>query len=637
MTGTTLKRRLWFFEGLERVTVVQDFLTADSRSLVVLGEADMGKSTLLEKLEGREGYSVCTARKLLIVPDPASLLGNAETLVIDALDEVSARGEGDAVDRVLAKLSALSCPRFIMSCRVADWRSATALEGISEFYCDTVLELHLDPLERDDAIEFLARSSRGDGAAETINHLEERGLSGLWGNPQTIEMIERVAKAGKLPLSKGELFEEATKLLCAEHRESKVVSPLVALPERDVLDASRAGFTSLILTGKDALSRRAQADPGDAAISEVSALPKADRLPEVLDSRHFAARAPERFTYTHRAIGEFLGARWLARIADTSRKRRRLLSLFNSQAVVPASIRGIHAWLAWHSPDLAEQVIAADPMAVIEYGDADKLSPSQGEALLAALLTLSQEKPNFRDWAGYRASGLVQPRLFPALHAALVGTHFEFGLRMLVLQALKGAEHAPEFVADLRSLMFDAAEVFAIRYEAALRLMELTAGDDWPAWLQTLSDQGTADSARLAIELMGRIGFDHFSDRLVLDLIAAQLHRSEHTVGAFYKFERNFPAERLDALLDGIASMAPSGPQGHAARDVLFELTCSLLSRRLAGNSPSVARFWSWLRPFDDHRRYGRESRRSVAKALAANDDLRRGVQRLVLLADDLD
>lgn len=637
MTGSTLKRRLWYFEGLKPVTVGQDFLTSDLRSLVVLGEAGMGKSTLLEQFEGSEGYSVCTARKLLIISDPASLLGNAKTLVIDALDEVSVRGEGEAVDLVLAKLSALGCPRFIMSCRVADWRSATALQGISDFYGDTILELHLDPLKRDEAIDFLSVSLGGDGAAATIDHLEKRGLSGLWGNPQTLELIERVAKAGKLPQSRGELFEEATKLLCAEHREAKVASKLVTLPEREVLDASGAGFASLILTGKDALSRRAQADPEDTAISEVSALPKADRLPEVLDSRLFAARAPERFTYTHRAIGEFLGARWLARVADTSRKRRRLLGLFNSQPVVPASIRGIHAWLAWHSSDLAGEVIAADPMAVIEYGDADNLSPSQGEALLAALLTLSQEKPNFRDWADYRASGLIQPSLLPVLRATLVGTHFEFGLRMLILQALQGATHAPEFVADLRSLMFDTAEAFAIRYEAALRLVELSAGDDWNTWLRTLADQGTEDSARLAIELMGKIGFDNFSDRLVLDLISAQLDRSERTIGVFYKLERDFPAERLDALLDGIASMAPSGPHGQAARAALFELTCSLLSRRLAGSSPNVARFWSWLRPFDDHHGYGRESRRSVAEALAANDDLRRGVQRLVLLADDLD
>ena len=146
MSSTPIKRQLWYFDRIERIIVDQDFLTTDPRSLVVLGEAGIGKSTLLEQLEAKEGYVVCTARKLLNHANPASLLGNASTLVIDALDEVSVQGEGEAVDRVVRNLAALGCPRFILSCRVADWRSATALQGISDYYDDCVLELHLDPL-----------------------------------------------------------------------------------------------------------------------------------------------------------------------------------------------------------------------------------------------------------------------------------------------------------------------------------------------------------------------------------------------------------------------------------------------------------------------------------------------------------
>ena len=41
---------MWFQDDRERKTVDQTFLTADARSLVVLGEAGMGKSTLLLSL-----------------------------------------------------------------------------------------------------------------------------------------------------------------------------------------------------------------------------------------------------------------------------------------------------------------------------------------------------------------------------------------------------------------------------------------------------------------------------------------------------------------------------------------------------------------------------------------------------------
>ena len=632
MSSTPIKRQLWYFDRIERIIVDQDFLTTDPRSLVVLGEAGIGKSTLLEQLEAKEGYVVCTARKLLNHANPASLLGNASTLVIDALDEVSVQGEGEAVDRVVRNLAALGCPRFILSCRVADWRSATALQGISDYYDDCVLELHLDPLERDDAISFLTTSLGPDKATQTIDHLEDLGLGGLWGNPQTLELIERVASAGTLPKSKGELFEQATKLLRAEHREEKASSILATLPELEVLNAAGAGFASLILTGKEALSRLVQVEPGDAPVREVAPLPAAARLPDILDSRLFKARASERFSYTHRAIGEYLGARWLARMTDTPRKRRRLLALFNSQAVVPVSIRGIHAWLAWHSPEMAEQVIAADPMGVIEYGDADKLSPDQAKALFTALSALSRENPEFRGWVEYRASGLIQPSLFPEIRLILTDKTREFGLRKLILQAMKGAEQMRKFVIELRSLMFDDAEAYALRSEAASRLLELDPDEDWSAHFTTLLDGHPESSARLAIEMMGKIRFGRFSDRLVLDVIAAQLNRSESMIGGFYRLEHDFPADRLDALLDGIAAMAPNETNEDTDDDVLFDLACSLLSRRLAGVPPDAERLWSWLKPFDNYARPVRGNRKALATALAANDHLRRGVQRLVLL-----
>jgi hypothetical protein len=143
------------------------------------------------------------------------------------------------------------------------------------------------------------------------------------------------------------------------------------------------------------MSREVTVEEGDVPIAELSALPGAERINDVLDSRLFEARGPERFSYSHRAIGEFLGARWLAEQADSPRKQRRLLDLFNSHALVPANLRGIHAWLAWHSSGLADRVIAADPMGVVDYGDADALSVTQGRRLLDALYALSRENRAF--------------------------------------------------------------------------------------------------------------------------------------------------------------------------------------------------------------------------------------------------
>jgi len=594
----------------------------------------MGKSTLLGRLKEIDDFVVCTARKLIVTPDPKSLLGESTTLVVDALDEVSAQHEGDAVDLVLRRLAELGLPRFILSCRVADWRSATALQGFSDFYDHVPLELHLEPLERDDAITFLAATLGDTVAEEAIDHLVSRGLSGLWSNPQTLELVKKVAEQGKLPLSKGELFSDATKLLRAEHRKEKSTSPLASLPEASVLDATGAGFAALILTGKEALSREVYPEETDAALAEVSALPGAGRIDDVVDSRLFEARAPERFTYAHRAIGEFLGARWLAEQADTARKRRRLLELFNNHALVPANLRGIHAWLAWHSPVLASQVIVADPMGVIEYGDADTLSPAQGRALLSALLMLSSENPRFRDWSEYLVGGLVQPALLPEVRQVVSDPSVEFGLRLLILQALKGSELVSVLREDLLALLLDTKAVFALRGEAGDRLVELGGtATDWPNVIENLIGQGSENSVRLASELMNEVGYGLFDDALVLDTVKAQLDRTEHTVGVFRGLERNLPDDRIDSLLDGITATTMSGDRHSRRRsDAITDLAFALLARRLVCAPPEASKLWDWLEPFDSHRGVHRETRKAVADALLANDELRRAVQRHVFL-----
>lgn len=106
-----------------------------------------------------------------------------------------------------------------------------------------------------------------------------------------------------------------------------------------MLDAAGAAFAALILSGKEGISTKAMVSKEDVAASEVMALPAGLAIRDVLGSRLFAALEPERFTYAHRAIGEYLGARWLARQSDTGRKRRRLHALFIEDDLVPASLR----------------------------------------------------------------------------------------------------------------------------------------------------------------------------------------------------------------------------------------------------------------------------------------------------------
>jgi hypothetical protein len=621
-------------DGRNRAGVDQDFLTTDSRSIIVLGEAGMGKSTLLSQLTSVEGYVLCSARKLLISSDLKRLLGSATTLVIDALDEVPAQREGDAVDLVLRCLDELEHPRFILSCRITDWRSATSIQAIADIYESAPLELHLDPLDRDDALRFLSHSIVVEEAERVLQHLEERGLSGLWHNPQTLELVSKVAANGQLPDSKGQLFEEATRLLRSEHRNERSNAPFANLPQQAVLDSAGAGFATLIVAGKEALTRETPPADIDAPMADVSALPGAARLGDALDSRLFEARATDRFTYGHRAIGEFLGARWLAEQANTPRKQRRILELLNNQSMVPASLRGIHAWLAWHSPELADRAIASDPMGVIEYGDADKLTPQQGRALFEALFELSNENPQFRDWSEYRAGGLVQASMLAEVREVVQDESVEFGLRLLVLQALKGSGLIPTLHKELTALLFDKNAPFALRSEAGDRLVKGKSATDWPENIRKLVDDESENSVRLASELMSEVGYSDFSDELVLDMIKANLVRADNTVGVFFSLERNFPDDRLDGLLDGVSTLAGSigSPDGDRSKERIIDLAFALIAKRLEYRVPDAEQLWSWLHLFDSNRGVQREPRRMISEKLEANDQLRRALQAHVLL-----
>ena len=312
MAHPILPRTLWYetIDGV--VSLVQADLPGRPEPLIVLGEPGMGKTELLRWLGDQPGSAYCTARQLRNAGSNARhMLGNERTLVIDALDELSVQGEGDAVDIVLQRLNDIThpAPHFVLSCRAADWRNATGVAAIREQYGDVdLLVLHLDPLTDDEVRQLLAAELGGDVARAdaVIAHFTGAKLTGMLGNPQTLELVARVAGDGTLPNTKARLFQRAVELLRKEHRDSKAdLQPT----EVTALDAAGAAFAALILTGSDAIVvETAEPAEDEIPLNEIAALPGAQELEAVLGSRLFGtAGSANRFTYWHRRIGEYLG------------------------------------------------------------------------------------------------------------------------------------------------------------------------------------------------------------------------------------------------------------------------------------------------------------------------------------------
>ncbi len=627
-----IERTLWYAAKNGRAELPQSDLCKRTEPLVILGEAGMGKSYLLEWLATAGGYTRCTARQLINRHDPRTLLNDTQTLIIDALDEVSTQKEGDAVDLVLRQLSKLGCPHFVLSCRVADWRSATGLEAIREQYPEEPLELHLEPFNDDEATTFLSASLGAETAKAVVEHFNLRGLNGLLGNPQTLELIARVAGSGKLPETRSELFERAIEVLRVEHRDAKAYGQVA---RETGLDAAGAAFSALILTGSEAIVRTsaANAAEGELQFADVSRLPEGEFIGAMLGTRLFRADGADRFVYLHRRIAEFLGARWLAKQANTQPKRRRLLSMFHSHGLVPASLRGIHAWLA-RDPALAEAVITADPMGIIEYGDADDLTVEQARSLIAALELLAADSPNFRDWGPYSVRGIAQPELIEDIRRLVIAPDTPFRLRLLVIDAIKGRKIAAELTDDLRRIVLDPQAIFASRRAAGEALAERDGEDDWTTILHTLQGYGDELSTRLAIELAADIGYERIDDDLIVGLVVAYSLNDCRTIGVLRGLERQLPESRVEGVLDRLAAVAKrlGGRYERPGNDALTDFAYCLMVRGLAAGGITVEKLWSWLDPFDPNFGYKRECRQQLDAFIRSDDCFRQAMQRYVLL-----
>lgn len=594
----------------------------------------MGKTTLLKWLADAPGFVFCTARKLINHPRPGKLFGDAHVLVIDALDELSAHREGDAVNLVLQRLGELEHPRFVLSCRVADWRSATGASAILELYGEKPLELHLEPFGDSDTLAYLGQQIGPKAAEVVVKHFTSRGLQGFLGNPQTLYLVSRIAWQENLPTTKNELFDRAIDVLRLEHNEAKSANELA---RETALSAAGAAFAGLIISGNEAIVRTASANTGDGdlRLAELCSLAGRDELDAVLGTRLFKAIGGDRFSYWHRSIAEYLAARWLRTSADTPRKRRRLERLFHSSGLVPSSLRGVHAWLA-RDPALAPAVIGADPMGVVEYGDADDLSADQARLMLNALSALAIENPFFSKWERYSARGIAHPALIEDLRGLIKAKHTPIALRQFVLDAVRGTRSARELSNDLRTLMLDPNAVFINRSAAGQALIELDdeVNQAWPVTMRSLHLLGDALSVRLAIELMGEIGYEQFDDELIADLLIAYGSQRDRTLGVLFGLERRLPDHRIAGVLDryvrGVATLGDADDS--VQHEELSGFVHDLIARHIRSHKVDVRQLWSWLQSIAPGVARGFGGGDGLAKLLQEDHALRLDLLRFVLI-----
>lgn len=613
---------------------------------VVLGEPGSGKTDLLQFLGVETGAPVISARRLLRRRED---FGPDEVVLIDGLDELSARREGDRVQLVLEKLAALGHPAFIIACRAADWDEKTGEEEIRADYGRAPTVVSLLPLSLPDARRFLEHRLDVERADRALSGLKAQSMTSLTENPLTLQMVADVVSAGgALPTSRSGLIQSAVEILRREVNHAHRSSDLSLADPDDLVLASGACCASLLVTGSAAVwtGPRGEIDADDVGVASVERLPAGGLAGAALKSRLFRSAAAERFEPVHRLLAEFLAAKYLAWLVSSGIPAHRVRSMLRSRHTVPAAVRGVNAWLpGFDQGELGSAAIREDPYGILQYGDASVLAPEQRAELMRSLVALSREDPYFRS--ADRSSGVGRGLAVAELGDEIVRVVDERAtvhLTTLLLASLAGSPVAEANPNWLRGLVLDPTRYFVERNYAVTALRSVDAGEDWSHLIETLLHECSEDSTRLAVECLADGLIDRVSDDTTADALLAFLGlptiygRPEpswsHISGPAWMLGRTIPAERAAGILDALASRVE-------LRDVrwvdgrfgLAHVVRAALEHAIARGEAEADSTWGWLQFLADVEGSGELERLDLL--LAEDSELRWGIQVAALSRND--
>ncbi|WP_159069691.1 NACHT domain-containing protein [Achromobacter xylosoxidans] len=613
---------------------------------IILGEPGMGKSELIRELGRRLEVEPISASRFIHARNPTKWVIEGKPLLIDGLDEAISRKEGDVVDAILAQLEEAGSPPFVLSCRSREWQGRST-SILSQLYSDKPRILTLMPFDRSNARAFLIAQDPDIDTDHVLDHLTHHSLEDLYRNPLMLGLMARVAKDdSQLPATRAALFERVCTLIWPEHDDDRQDNGLAQLAQDDALDAAGALAAGLIFGGAEAISAAGAAhmQQGDIRLADIKKLPSASAADAIYSSKLFQSVGPSRASPIHRVIAEYLAARWLAGQAGSPRIQRRVLAQLHGNGGVPISLRGLHAWLAFHSQAMAERVIIADPFGVLRYGEATVLSPHLAGCLLDALHRLSDRDPYFRaaDWNRTTATGLMRHTLKTKIEALVVSTASNWQLRALLIEGLQGTPLAAELANSLELIVLEPDRPYRERICAAGALLPHRDLLWWRETIAELADQGNEDGPRLACRLIEMLNVD-VSDELLVHTLFADIGLDRpscrpklHTrVRSYSSVCAAIPSERLISILDQITDHARRiCDDGWENADRVANIVSSLVIRGIdervigVGEAPSL---WRWLEPIERMRGGFNEVRSTLAARLEEHYALRRAVQAHVL------
>lgn len=617
--------------------------------IVILGDPGSGKTKLTQMLERQFGYTRVAAGTFYRNQDTARFqLGPDTKLIIDGLDEITSSSGGSAIDEVLKKLSQIRYPKFILSCRSADWNGSADRYKIHQDYGVEPTILHLQPFTYEDAETFLNSYDQSIDADYVLDELHKQDLTEFYVNPLTLTLIAEIVAAGQgLPTGRIDLLDRASELLTSEKNPAHQHSPAALANLDALLESAGAIFSHLLLSGSTGLADRPrdQVPEGYVHHSELNEVADAPAIPAAMKTRLFQSPDENLYIPFHRVIAEYLGARWLSRRMSNGLSERRVFQALSFVGGVPTAFRGMHAWLAHFSPSVAPRCIQTDPYGVLRYGDTDQLPLHQAGLLLSSLAALADEDPYFRneDWGKRAISGLARTELKDKLVELIKNPDRHVHLSTLILEALRGSPITNEIAQELLAIVQDSDAFPVERSHAAEALVQSHINTNWPTVVETLRSKGKSGDKRLALEIIAFVCGDKFSGVQIANAIIDYEKRlsdddedddgpfvSGMTYGITQKISPKLSREILDGIVENYRrSETPADWRpGYELANTIRQL----MERAIEGNDvPSPERVWSWLKLTDVETGYSSDRNQPVRDWLLLNSDLRRRIQKLAI------
>lgn len=335
---------------------------------------------------------------------------NGKVLYLDGLDEHRSRADGiDVVDAIIARLKALSCPKFRISCRTAEWHGGKDLSLLSSVSKGTsVVQLDLQPLTPEGVLALIP------GKEDFIEGAKKHGLNEFLRNPQdALLLYSFYCERNRWPSNRSDLMEGACRALLKECNVAHSEAIDDWITDQELERASNYLASILLMSNVLGISStRLSSDKNFPCIQEFGG----DLFAMKAATRRnvFKSAESNRIEPKHRKIAEYMAARYLASCVRKGLPISRIMALITGfDGGTAPDLRGVYAWLVTLMSGMADLILIHDPYGAIIYGDAHSWTPNTKKRALLALEILAKKDPWFRgsDWSGEALGGLSDPTL----------------------------------------------------------------------------------------------------------------------------------------------------------------------------------------------------------------------------------